>query len=155
MASAVMAEVARYAMQSVTLLQSDATVEQRVPAGALALAAYIQQINGAVAARLANGVTPLPTGIALFVAIRPNGASNAWIGATSAVPAVTRVAIITATRSVKPPAVVGGTVVFAIAASLSGGAAPGGGSDMPLPFEWQSPAGTTEITAVVDSIWKD
>jgi hypothetical protein len=154
MASSATAEAAPYAMQSITLLQPEEIVGQRLPAGVPSLAGYIQAVNAAVAAKLASGTAPPPAGIALIVAIRPNGTSNAWIGATSAVPAATHDAIIAAARSVKPPAVTGGTVVFAIDASLSGGAAPGG-SGMPLPPEWHDGASATEVTALVDSIWKD
>ncbi|HEX4292906.1 MAG TPA: hypothetical protein VHZ29_02095 [Rhizomicrobium sp.] len=148
-----MAQTAPYAMQSITLLQPQDTIAQRVPV--TALTNYIKAVNEAVATKLASGPPPPPMGIALIVAIRPNGASNAWIGAVSDIPAATHDAIIAAARSVAPPVVTGGTVVLAIDASLNGGTAPGGGGDMPLPPEWKKGPGGVEVTALVDSIWKD
>ncbi len=152
--SSVIADPAHYVMSSVTLLQPDETVSQRLPDGAASLAAYIQAINAAVAAALVDDSPPPAAGVALFLALRPNGTSNAWIGTKSDIPMRLRDTIIGAARAVKPPAVTGGTIVFAISVSLSGGPAPGG-ADITLPSEWHTDGSTTEITALVDSIWKN
>src|SRR5215468_6862465 len=89
-----------YSMSSIVLLQPEAVIRERVPEGAEAIAAYIKAINAAINDRLSKENAPSPVGLAIFVAVRPGGASNAWIGSNSFVAKPLSDEVVAAVKSV-------------------------------------------------------
>lgn len=141
-----------YEMKDVVLLQPDFVLQERVTAKALA--PYIQSLNAA-ALEVLSGQKYEPDGGFLVLAIRPGMQSAAWLDIRPALPPDLARALVARLHALPAPTVGGGPVVFAIRASLSGGAPPV--NNMPAPDEWtqavQQAGKAIETGDLVERIW--
>lgn len=130
------AAAAPYAVHSIMLLQPQEALEQRVD-GAEALAGYIKALNAAAQAHLQRAAPGAPASGYVVVAVRADGARKVWLDYSPALPAAVEGPLRAALERVAPMRVREGAAVFAINASLWGGASANGG---PSPAQWHQAA---------------
>lgn len=141
-----------YEMKDIVLLQPDFVLQERVTAKALA--PYIQSVNAA-AIEVLSGQKYEPAGGFLVLAMRPGSQPAAWLDIRPALPPELARALVARLHAVPAPTVAGGPVVFAIRASLSGGAPPV--NNIPAPNEWtqavRQAGKAIETSDLVERIW--
>ena len=141
-----------YEMKGIVLLQPESVVQERISASALA--PYTRSLNAAAANVFATQ-EHRPAGGFLVIAVRPGKQSAVWVDIRPALPTALAKELITRLRAVAAPDVSVGPVVFAIKASLWGGAAPV--QHMPAPSEWTNAAQKArtplETGELVELIW--
>lgn len=144
-----------YAMRGLVLLQPDAVFRERVSGGAPAMQAYIEAVN-AEAARIVEGSEPQrPSAGFIVLAVRPGGRSKIWLDFWPLLPSRTEERLLPTLEKIKPFAARGGTIVFAISASLWG--APPTSEKAPRPNEWtritRERGAATDAETIVDALW--
>lgn len=141
---------------NVVLLQPDFVLQERVP-DVPALSNYIKAIEGAASSAVQSNAEVAPTGGFIVVAVKPGEKSNIWLDFKPALQAQTAAAIQSAAKSVPPPTVEKGVVVFALKVGLWGGSAPA--ATAPSPAEWNAAARAAgrpiETGALVEMIWRE
>lgn len=142
-----------YEVQKIVLLQPDFVMQRRIEPKVLA--PYIASLN--IAAEKAFAAEKYqPTGGFLVVAVRPGNQSAAWLDFQPALPLKVDEKIIARLRSVPPPQVREGPVVFAIRVSLDGWSSPQD-QTMPHPTAWSKEANRAgqpiEVGDLVDRVW--
>lgn len=134
------------------LLQPTSLIQRRVPSAA-ALSDYVNAVKAAIRAGVADQAAP-PSGGWVVVAVRPGGHSMVWTDLEPRVPAELAARLEASVLAVPVLEVNEGTVVFAIATSLSGGPTL---AEMPRPEAWEAAMegreGPMEIGALVDIVW--
>lgn len=143
-----------YRTESVILLQPDFVLQERVPS-VDSLSAYIKAVQSVAGAVLAEE-PPSPASGFLVLAVRPGGRSMVWLDTRPGLAARTAGRLRAAVLAVPPFEARGGTVVFALNASLWGA---GPAQGFPDPQEWrQAMEGRDEpmeIGDLVDKVWPD
>jgi len=141
-----------YKTESVMLLQPDSVLKERVPS-VVGLSDYIKALQAAADGALATEPASPASGY-LVVAVRPGRQSMAWLDFKPALPAPIAERIRAAIRGVPPFEARGGVVVFALNASLWGGAPSQG---FPNPQEWskamEGRSEPMEVGDLVDMVW--
>jgi len=141
---------------NIVLLQPGIVLQERVPDVA-ALSGYIEGIEGAVSRAAQSTPASAPTGGFIVVAVKPGKKSNVWLDFTPTLKAQPGSTIQSAARSVHPPVVRDGVVVFAIKVGLWGGSEPA--PTAPSPAEWKDAvkkAGRSlEAGELVEMIWRE
>jgi|JI7StandDraft_1071085.scaffolds.fasta_scaffold64222_3 hypothetical protein len=120
-----------YKTESIMLLQPDSVLKERVES-TKSFADYIKASQAAVETTLASE-TPSPTSGFIVFAVRPGSESRVWFDFKPELPAETTNRLRTAIQSVATVPVKGGTVVFALRATLWGAPSAQG---VPNPSEW-------------------
>jgi hypothetical protein len=140
----------------VVLLQPETVFQERVPS-VQALASYIQAAESKASLSMQSSRHGKPTSGFVVIAVRPGQRSKVWLDFEPSIPPSVAEALITAIRSVQPPLVKNGPIVFALKVGLWGGAAPS--DNMPSPTEWRAATEKAghplEIEALVEAIWRD
>lgn len=141
-----------YRMDSVTLLQPDFVLKERVPS-IDSLSGYIRAVQGAAAAALEKAPSHPASGH-LVLAIRPGKQSMVWLDFKPSLPEATAEKLRTAILAVPAFEALAGVVVFSLNSSLWGSPASQG---FPNPPEWSGAMeghdGPIEIVALVDKVW--
>jgi hypothetical protein len=144
-----------YHMASITLLQPDAVLRERVPGGAEAMSNYIGAINEAASKALAASENLKPATGFIVLAVRPGGHSKVWLDLWPSLPDRIEQKLIAATSAVKPFEARNGVVVFGISVTIMD-AAPTK-EKAPRPAEWtrytRDLDHPIEIGDLVDRIW--
>lgn len=152
--SATAAAAEPYRGEGVVLLQPEHVLQARASSTS-AVAGYIRAVESAAAAALAQE-PPRPSGGYLVLAVRPGGRSMAWLDTRPALPGATAARLREAILSVPAFEAREGVVVFALRASLWGGAV---AHEFPAPQAWsEAMAGhdePMEIGGLVDRLWPD
>ncbi len=120
---------------SIFLLQPDAVLRERVP-DVGALANYVKGIDKAVSSAVQLHPEYHAAGGFIVLAVKPGEKSNVWLDFKPALDPQAASLIQAAARSVHPPDVRNGIVVFAIRVGLWGGTEPA--ATKPYPAEWQA-----------------
>ncbi|SDY18342.1 hypothetical protein [Lysobacter enzymogenes] len=128
---------APYTVDSIMLLQPQEALQERID-GAEPLAAYIKALNAAAQEHLRQAAPGAPASGYIVVAVRADGARKIWLDYAPALPAAVSGPLRAALERVAPMRVRRGAAVFAINASLWGGAR---ASAPPSPEEWRRAAG--------------
>jgi predicted Zn-dependent protease len=126
--------VAPYRMDTITMLQPDAILSQRV-SDAQGFADYVTRLNDALAGNLKTYSPAAPAGGYVVVAVRPGGKSKVWLALEPPLPVPLANKLISAAKAVAPFRAKGGNVVFGLKVSLWGGASDG---IPPSPSEWRA-----------------
>lgn len=137
-----------YAANSIMLLQPQEALQERVD-GAEPLAAYIKALNAAAQEHLGRAAPGAPASGYIVVAVRADGARKIWLDYTPALPAALSGPLRAALERVAPMRVRTGAAVFAIDASLWGGAR---ASAPPSPEEWRRAAARTGEPVEVEDL---
>ena len=141
-----------YRMESVTLMQPDVLLKERVPSFH-SLSEYIRAVHGAAEAALA-GAHPSPASGYLVLAVRPGGQSMVWLDFKPSLPEKTATELRAAILAVPVFEARGGVVVFALSSSLWGFPV---SKNIPNPPEWRKAmegrSETTEIGELVERVW--
>jgi hypothetical protein len=142
-----------YALNSVTLLQPESVLQERV-ARPEDLAAYITAVNAAAAEALAQQV-PHPAAGFVVLAVRPRGGSRVWLDFAPPLPKAVDARLRSALEAVEPFRARIGVVVVALNTSLWG--APPTTRPTPQPEEWREAAAASavpiEIGELVERLW--
>lgn len=142
-----------YAMQSLTLLQPEVVVSERVRVEDLS--DYVKSVNADAQASLASSVKPTPTAGFIVVAVRPGSQSRVWLDFSPVLPPRVAARLVSSLEQVAPFKAKGGVVVFAINCTLWG--APATERQGPSPDEWKEAMkgmdGPVEIGDLVERIW--
>lgn len=146
-----------YRMDGLTLLQSEATLRERVPGGAPAMQAYIEAINTAAKRIVAGSEPQRPSAGFIVLAVRPGQRSKIWLDFWPLLPSQTEARLLPALEKVAPFDARGGLVVFAIDASLWG--VPPTNEKAPRPNEWtritRERGAATDAETIVEALWPD
>jgi len=146
---------APYAVNSIVLLQPQEALQERVD-GAQPLAAYIKALNAAAQEQLQHAAPGAPASGHIVVAVRADGARRIWLDYAPALPAAVAGPLRAALERVAPMRVRSGAAVFAIDASLWGGAR---ASAPPSPEQWRRAAdragGPVEVEDLVLRIFDE
>lgn len=141
-----------YRMDSLTLLQPDFVLKERVPS-IDSLSAYIKDVQGAAAAALAEE-PPHPASGHLVLAVRPGRQSMVWLDFEPDLPEATAAKLRAAILAVPAFEAREGVVVFSLNSSLWGAAASQG---FPNPPEWRKAMeghdDPVEIGELVEKVW--
>ena len=139
----------------IVLLQPDFVLQERVP-NVEAFAAYISAVEGAGRAALVESKQRSASGGFIVAAVRPGAKSKVWLDFKPPLPLELKASLISKIQSVSPFSARSGPVVFAIKASIWGGALR---QDMPSPIECQAvsrKAGRPlEIGDLVERVWSE
>ncbi|QWP77649.1 hypothetical protein J5226_04350 [Lysobacter sp. K5869] len=127
---------APYAVNSIVLMQPQEALQERVD-GAEPLANYIKALNAAAQEHLRKAAPGAPASGYVVVAVRADGVRRVWLDYAPALPAAVADGLRATLERVPPMRVRGGAAVFAINASLWGGAPASAG---PAPTEWRKAA---------------
>ncbi|MBN7137056.1 hypothetical protein A7A76_20170 [Lysobacter enzymogenes] len=130
------AAAAPYTVNSIMLLQPQEALQQRID-GAEPLAAYIKALNAAAQEHLRQAAPGAPASGYIVVAVRADGARRIWLDYAPTLPAAVSGPLRAALERIAPMRVRTGAAVFAINASLWGGAR---ASAPPSPQEWRRAA---------------
>jgi hypothetical protein len=140
----------------IVLLQPDQVLEQRLQS-VEALATYITAVERAVSLSLDAQPSAGAAGGFLVVAIRPGQRSNAWLTFSPELSTELSTLVVKSIRSVLPPRVNDGPVVFAIKVGLWGGNEPS--EVTPAPKEFSAAAvqagRSLEVSEVVERLWRE
>jgi hypothetical protein len=147
---------------SITLLQPEWEISQRIGGEAEPLAAYIKGIVAAAEEVVHAHAAGNPTSGVIVVAVRTNHRSRVWIEfGENPSPASLASAMATRIEAVAPPRVSTGTISFHINFDLWGGGKPLTNSERPVfaPAQWREAAGklggVADTEAILDSLWPD
>jgi hypothetical protein len=142
-------------LTGVSLLQPEQVVGARVDS-APELATYVQALEKTAVAYFATLQPATPRAGHLVIATKPVHATSAWVVFEPALPAAQADALIRRLRDVPPVDTKDGPVVFALAVSIDGAAAPT--EPVPVIEEWSTAAQKAgkalSIDEVVLSTWK-
>lgn len=142
-----------YDLHSVLLLQPQSIVSERVQS-AEKLASYIKAVDAAAAHALAHSPAN-PTSGFIAIAVRPGGASKAWLDLTPALPSPLEARLAAVIKAVRPFAAKKGVVIFALNVTLWG-ASPTR-QQGPQPAAWiravKKAGHPMTIDDVVDRVW--
>ena len=122
---------------NLVLLQPDFVLQERVPDVA-ELSNYIKGIERSVSHAIQTKSEFPPVGGFIVVAIKPHEKSNIWLDFAPALKPQVATSIQLAAKSVQPPKIRNGAVVFAIKIGLWGGPEPK--KTAPSPDEWKAAA---------------
>ncbi len=142
----------RLSMDSITLLQPEQVIEERVP-DIEAFARYTKQVESAVRTHLEHNEDKTPAAGFIVMAVRPGGQTRVWLDLEPE--RSDEAEIVSAAQAVKGYPVRFGTVIHAVKVSVDG--APQRPGQLPNPDSWRaamkSDAEPVEIGELVDRLW--
>jgi len=143
-------------MFKAVLLQPDYMYRDRV-ASTDALAAYIKAVESVGRTAIEHVGQQTTTAGFIVVALRPGQRSNVWLDFDPSVPDALSSELIARIRTILPPKIKDGPIVFALKVGLWGGKEPS--RTAPNPKEWktvqQKSLMPLETDELVEKIWKD
>ena len=142
-----------YKLENIMLLQPDFVLKERMPS-IDSFSGYIEAVQAAAESTLSNE-EPSPASGFIVLAVRPGAKSNVWLDFKPSLPEETASRLREAIHAVPPLSVKGGTVVFALNATLWDSPPAAG---FPNPPEWSKAMeghnDSIEIGALVDKfVW--
>ncbi|MGZ3239156.1 MAG: hypothetical protein ACXWJK_02050 [Burkholderiaceae bacterium] len=143
-------------MFKAVLMQPDYMYRERV-VSTDALASYIKTVETVGRTAIENSGQQTETAGFIVVALRPSQRSNVWLDFDPAVADAVNSALIAKIRSILPPKIKDGPIVFALKVGLWGGKEPS--RTLPNPAEWkavqQKSLMPLETDELVEKVWKD
>jgi hypothetical protein len=143
-------------MFKAVLLQPDYMYRERV-ASTDVLATYIKTAETVARASIDKAEPQPPTAGFIVVALRPGQRSNVWLDFEPALSDALSSELIAKIRTILPPKIKDGPIVFALKVGLWGGKEPP--QTLPNPKEWKAAEHKSlmplETGELVEMIWKD